>query len=285
MTSVPARLAAFALLLAIAGGGAALAGDAVDPEGAEESAPAHGEASGTHAAPEPAAHAAADPPGLAVARDGLRLVLADDGPRRPGPTELRFTVVDADGRPVRDMDVEHDRRMHLLVVRRDLAVFRHLHPALDEDGAWVVRADLPQAGSYRVFADFAVDGESHTLGTDVHVAGDFAPRPLPAATTTARSDEGAEVRLRREGGRLEFDVIDPAGPADARLEPYLGAKGHLVVLRAGDLAFLHTHPDGDRLAFDVEVPSPGRFRAFVQFRLDGVVHTAAFTLDHDEVTR
>ena len=27
------------------------------------------------------------------------------------------------------------------------------------------------------------------------------------------------------------------------LQPYLGAYGHLVALRAGDLAYLHVHPE------------------------------------------
>ena len=50
-----------------------------------------------------------------------------------------------------------------------------------------------------------------------------------------------------------------------------------MTLRVGDLAYLHTHPEGDRLAFDVALPSPGAYRLWVQFRLDGVVRTAAFT--------
>ena len=51
------------------------------------------------------------------------------------------------------------------------------------------------------------------------------------------------------------------------LQPYLGAYGHLVALRDGDLAYLHVHPDGspatarpspDRTCvFDAEVPSAG----------------------------
>ena len=43
------------------------------------------------------------------------------------------------------------------------------------------------------------------------------------------------------------------------LQPYLGAYGHLVALRDGDLAYLHVHPGehGDgraRVGFDAEVP-------------------------------
>ena len=61
------------------------------------------------------------------------------------------------------------------------------------------------------------------------------------------------------------------------MEPYLGARGHLVALREGDLAFLHVHPDADRLRFTAEFPSAGRYRLFLQFKAGGRVHTAAFT--------
>ena len=43
-------------------------------------------------------------------------------------TELRFRIVGADGQPVRDFEVEHEKRMHLIVVRRDGQGFQHLHP-------------------------------------------------------------------------------------------------------------------------------------------------------------
>ena len=50
-----------------------------------------------------------------------------------------------------------------------------------------------------------------------------------------------------------------------------------IGLREGDLAFLHVHPDADRLRFGATFPTPGRYRLFLQFKVDGRVHTAAFT--------
>ena len=67
------------------------------------------------------------------------------------------------------------------------------------------------------------------------------------------------------------------------IQDYLGAKGHLVALREGDLAFLHVHPDERRLQFEATFPTAGRYRLFLQFKTaDGQLHTAAFT---EEVTR
>ena len=56
-----------------------------------------------------------------------------------------------------------------------------------------------------------------------------------------------------------------------------------MALREGDLAFLHVHPDANRLRFEATFPTAGRYRLFLQFKTaDGRLHTAAFTR---EVTR
>jgi hypothetical protein len=60
-------------------------------------------------------------------------------------------------------------------------------------------------------------------------------------------------------------------------EPYLGAGGHLVALREGDMAFLHVHPTGDGPSFGATFPTEGRYRLFLQFKHDGRVQTVAFT--------
>ncbi len=66
------------------------------------------------------------------------------------------------------------------------------------------------------------------------------------------------------------------------LQRYLGAFGHLVALRAGDLAYLHVHPEesvkaGPEITFYAEVPSGGDYRLFLDFQHDGKVRTADFT--------
>jgi hypothetical protein len=296
--SVPARLALFAAVLTAAFGAAALAGGAVDPGDPtpERSASPHAATGGGHEEQEAAAapvgeghgrghDAGASPPavalpGLAAEQDGLAFALDTTRAERGG--RIAFRILDAEGRAVRDFDLAHEKRMHLVVVRRDLASFEHLHPTMDADGRWSVRAGLGAPGTYRVYADFTRGGTQRTLGRDLHVPGAFTARPLAAPAVRVRDDAGLDVRLVRDGGRVAFEVRRDGRLVNAELEPYLGAQGHLVSLRASDLAYLHTHPDGDELAFEVEAPSPGTYRHHVQFRLDGRVHTAAFT---EEVAR
>lgn len=294
-----ARIAAFAALLVGVFAGAALLGGAVDPPGsvAEEGRSVEGADRGSqdgaddHGSMDEASTdaprgeaASVTLPGLQVAQDGYRLLV---GRARLGTGDprarLEFQIVDRGSRPVREFEVAHEKRMHFIVVRRDLTSFQHLHPTMRSDGTWTAQVDLARGGAYRVFADFTREGEQRTLGADVHVGGPYRPKPLPQPETTARTEDGVLVSLETEGveagheGRVRFEVRDGRELVDDRLQPYLGAKGHLVALREGDLAYLHTHPEGDELAFMAEYPSAGSYRLFVQFRYEGRVQTAAFT--------
>ncbi|MDI5941459.1 hypothetical protein QLR68_25660, partial [Micromonospora sp. DH15] len=74
-----------------------------------------------------------------------------------------------------------------------------------------------------------------------------------------------------------------ADGAAAPLERYLGAYGHLVALREGDLGYLHVHPEAGPptagVSFQVTVPGPGSYRLYLDFQVAGVVRTAEFTLN------
>jgi hypothetical protein len=274
-----ARVSLFVVLLAAVFGGAAVVGAAVDPSGSDTTAGHAGEggdAMAAHAGGSDASEATL--PGVAVAQDGYRLALSRSA-YHAGRVEQRvaFQILDEQGRPVRDFDVAHEKRMHFIVVRRDFAYFQHLHPRLDADGAWTQDVKFARGGSYRVFADFERGGEQYTLGADVQVSGDFDAEALPPPRETVRSDGGLEVTLRARGGDLGFEVRDHGAVVNDRLDSYLGGKGHLVALRHGDLAYLHTHPEGDELAFETTYPSAGAYRLFVQFSYKGRIQTAAFT--------
>jgi hypothetical protein len=295
--NAPAKLAGFAAALPVLFGGGALAGGVLDPraDGAAAaphvSRPAAGArmampASGHDGRPGVAGDADAVR-GLAVAGHGLRVVVENPELPRARSRTLRWRIVDDRGETVRDFDVEHTRRMHLILARRDLTGFQHLHPRQARDGSWSARVRLAAAGSYRMFADFSHAGRPETLASDLRVDGSARLEPLPAPAASAISDGGYAVRLeagRARAGResdLRFAVT--RGGRSVHTEPYLGAGGHLVALREGDLAFLHVHPgepahrDGDPIGFMTTFPTAGRYRLFLQFEVRGRVQTAAFT--------
>jgi hypothetical protein len=271
--NVPSKLAAFTAGLALLFGGAAVAGGAIGPDPSEDAPQEHTEMTSAHA-PDPVR-------GLAVAADGLRVVVDDPELRRGREETLSFRIENARGETVRDFDVEHEKRLHLILARRDLTGFQHLHPEQAADGSWRTPVRLDEAGSYRLFADFSHDGENQTLATDLRVDGPADLLPLPEPAATGVSDGGYDVRLDAGGARpgeeadLRFTITKDGEPV--RTEPYLGAGGHLVALRDGDLAFLHVHPMDGSVRFAATFPTEGRYRLFLQFKHENRVHTVAFT--------
>ncbi|MGY1545374.1 hypothetical protein [Streptomyces sp. MN6] len=279
------RITAFTAALAATFGTAYGVGQTFDPVVADRP-PAHEE----RHAPGESEHA---PGGLQISEGGYTLDLRTPAVTAGERAELRFAVRDAEGRAVTAYRPEHDKELHLIVVSRDLTTYRHLHPERAADGTWSTQVDLPRAGGYRVFADFTPDragAENLTLGADLAVSGAYSPRELPRPAAKARVD-GYDVELTgalTPGRESELRLtVSREGEPVTDLEPYLGAYGHLVALRAGDLAYLHVHPEGEpgvaepgpHVSFSATAPSGGTYRLFLDFKHDGVVRTAALTVE------
>lgn len=228
--------------------------------------------------------------GLSVSQAGYRLVPEAASLPVGARHDFRFQVRGPDGRAVTTFEERHEELLHLIVVRRDLGGYQHLHPTLTGDGTWRVPLTLPEPGAWRAYADFAArdaDGEAHelVLGVDLVAAGNFAPRPLPPATREAAVD-GFTVTFEgtpQVGATqpLLFRIFTDGVPVRG-LERYLGAYGHLVALREGDLGYVHVHPEEElvngAVKFWLAAPSPGSYRFYFDFQVAGVVRTAEFTV-------
>ncbi len=300
--NTPTKVVGFAVVLAVVFGLALGAGSLFGNEAAEQEPVAHdtmGESDGaddthggeSHDTGSSAAPAADVPGGLTVSQDGYTLELADPVPGAGDDVPVRFTITGPDGRPVSSYDVEHEKRLHLIAVRRDASGFQHVHPELADDGSWSTTLDLT-AGQWRLFADFKPAGQDGlTLGADLAVAGNYR-LTSPAVETRTATIDGYTVRLDGDlaagkDAKLTLSVERNGRPV-TDLQPYLGAYGHLVALRDGDLAYLHVHPDGEPgdgttepgpdVVFYAAVPSVGRYHVYLDFKHRGVVRTAAFTV-------
>ncbi|GHJ08256.1 hypothetical protein TPA0907_26230 [Micromonospora humidisoli] len=249
----------------------------------------HGPGTGAHTHPGDAGGAQAQVTGLSVNAGGYTVQPTTRTQPAGVRADYRFRIVGADGKPATRFAVVHDKPLHLVVVGRDLSGYQHLHPTMTSDGTWSVPLTLTRPGGYRIYADFSVTGVDGTtvplvLGVDHQVPGAHAPVPLPPAASQSTAGPftvtmggsptvGVTVPLS-----FRLDGVDPA-----RLERYLGAYGHLVVVREGDLGYVHVHPDQElvdgTVRFWLTAPSAGRYRAFFDFQVDGKVHTAQYTLD------
>ncbi|GAA1689820.1 hypothetical protein GCM10009830_41780 [Glycomyces endophyticus] len=296
----PVKLGAFGLgLAALFGGTFALAANTV-PEGAvedrlAEAEPEHDMEMETEVE-DHGGHEADPVRGLSIEQDGYLMsevaapaVVGEEG-------VLAFGVTAPGGAPLTEYTESHEKDLHLVVVRADGAEFRHVHPEFDGE-TWSLPWSWAQPGTYRVFADFvpgdAAEEIDVTLSQTFEVAGEYAPRAENPVSRTAGVD-GFDVTITGDlsaaASELLIEVAKDGEPVTA-LEPYLGAWGHLVALREGDLGYLHVHPEGDdpepgttsgpTVAFATAAPTEGRYLLYFDFQVDGEVHTAPFVLDTD----
>ncbi|MCD2498166.1 heavy-metal-associated domain-containing protein [Microbacterium nymphoidis] len=292
--NTPARLGLYGAGLLAVFGVAFAAGGVLVPD-ATVAAWQHSAAYGATHTPDPSASTTqeADVNGTSIAQAGFTLseiqaplTVGEEG-------TLSFAIVDRDGTAVTEYERAHGKDLHLIVVRSDGAGYRHVHPILDATtGTWSLPWTWERAGTYRVYADFTSGGTSVTLSRFVTAGGELTPEPRTSVVTDTRVD-GIDVSVSGElvagaASDLTIDITRNGAPV-TELEPYLGAFGHLVALRDGDLAYLHVHAHGEEpapgetsgptVSFTAQAPTAGRYLLYLDFQVAGTVHTAELVMD------
>lgn len=222
--------------------------------------------------------------GLTMAADGYRLVTSASSVAANLPSTLEFRILRADGSSVNKFDERNERRLHLIVLSRDLVAYSHLHPSMDADGTW--RIELPglSPNSYRLYADFQPTGAQRiTLATDLAVPGLVEYSAVPQPTRSVEVD-GYTVTLTGDSslGEVALGFAISRDGKSVATDPYLGAAGHLVIVRVGDLGYLHAHAIDDAtnaVNFMAEFPTLGTYRMFFEFAQGASVHMASFTVE------
>lgn len=238
---------------------------------------------------EPMSHGG--PQGLAVSADGYTFAPATTALTPGAKKSFTFAITGKDGKPVTAYVPLHDKELHLIVVRRDMTGYQHLHPTRASSGSWNIPLVVATAGVYKAFANFEPGGQTMpmamTLAVDLMASGEFTAVALPAPKLTTTVD-GIKIALAGKVvvGAPELTLTVTRSGKPVELQPYLAAHGHLVALRLGDLAYLHVHPEdtpggepvGNRVTFIVPVPTAGKYRLFFDFKTEDVVRTAEFTV-------
>jgi len=195
------------------------------------------------------------------------------------------------------LDVQHEKKIHLIIVSDDLSYFEHIHPDYTTDGSYRVTTKFPAGGRYKLFADYKPTGGGHVVDKiDVSVGGTApAPRSYSGGKLTGDAGDGFSVTLVPEGGKFVTGVpmhiagivklngreVDPN-----TLENYLGAKAHMVVVSLNEKEYLHVHPGVEGGKFDLHTTfeRPGIYRGWIQFQSKGKVYTADFVMNVAEGT-
>jgi hypothetical protein len=228
------------------------------------------------------------------------------------PTTIKYKIKNDKGDIVTDFAIAHEKIMHFIVVRKDLTQFQHLHPDFNQEtGEFRVPVTFSAPGPYRFFADFTPGTDNPiqlpvTVSSDLTVGDvtDFQPQEVTPDTKNGVSvppDYHVTYTLPtelRSQTPVTYSLVVEKDNQPVTLENYLGALGHSVVLKAGTLAYIHTHAgeQGDsmehgehaghamppaqenKIDFATTFPDAGIYRIFTQFQHQGNVLTTAYTV-------
>lgn len=210
------------------------------------------------------------------------------------PFTIAVHIRDDQGQGVAAFDVFQEKLMHLILVSDDLGFFAHLHPEHKGNGRFLTETVLPHPGSYTLFSDYKPTGHDEQVsvlkllaqgqkksskaqdgGITEKIVGDIKVGMHVSPKTVRVNDDVS----------ITFDLKRAADNSPVRgLQPYLGEKGHLVIIKksallsAGDYIHAHAAKDGEasEIRFMTRFPDPGVYRLWCQFNWEGRIMTADF---------
>lgn len=212
------------------------------------------------------------------------------------PTTLQIDVQDQNGNAIAQFDPFQEQVMHLIAVSDDLQVFQHLHPVYKGNGRFEVETQFPQPGNYTLFSDYQPTGQAEQVSVlKTQVAGNNPSTPEVSWSRTKTFnktivDFAPTQAIIRAGQEvvLQFNLQDATSYQPITdLQPYLGEKGHLVILRQSSKLtrenYIHAHAvhntPTNQVHFATRFPHPGRYKLWGQFNRNGETITADFWVE------
>ncbi|MFD2905032.1 heavy metal-binding domain-containing protein [Sphingobacterium anhuiense] len=217
-------------------------------------------------------------------------ILASPQPIEAGKqTALSISIKENEKNVV--LEEVHEMKMHLLVVKEDLSWFDHIHPEEQQDGTYGVKETFPVAGNYLLFTDYKPKGlggevamkKLEVTGTSVNSSFELNPKAIATTAGYTVTLINANDLKTNQTQDLQFSVEKNAKKLkEGDFQNYLGATAHIVMIGAKDKDFLHIHPVSDKrfpIYAQTNIKKAGIYRMWAQFKIDGQVHTADFTVD------
>jgi hypothetical protein len=201
--------------------------------------------------------------------------------------ELTITLTDLDGNPMDELEVSHEKLMHLIVISEDLEVFQHLHPEKVSAGVFKATADL-EDGMYQAFVDIKPSelqyvNEPHQVMVGEHAGHEDAHVHLERESEWTKEQDGYSVTLEVDNFSVKENVVLSFEIEGAQPENYLGALGHVVVVDEGLDEFIHVHPrEGTEPVFEAHFSKPGMYKLWAEFKLNGEVYAFPYVLEITE---
>lgn len=175
-------------------------------------------------------------------------------------TKINLTIElkDEKNNPLTDLQISHERILHVIIVSEDFSAFSHIHP---EDSGAVSRENLekatfnvtytfPKAGRFHLLLDFKHEDHEISKMTFLDVPGKIQPVVILKDLSREKTFDGYQVMLTSIPKKIvsEEEIhfkyhIEKEEQAVNNLESYLAAPMHLALFSIDFNYFLHTHGD------------------------------------------
>ncbi|MEZ4822521.1 MAG: heavy metal-binding domain-containing protein [Ignavibacteria bacterium] len=245
----------------------------------------------------------------------LKLTSLPQDPKAGDEVTLNFYLTNNETKQqVKELDVVHEKILHLIIVSKNLAYFDHLHPEMNSDGSLSVKTKFEKGGKYILFADLTPKGENSNQVFDIPLVVEGNPvEEISMAPRNSFETDGYTASMTTD---LTESVINKSteivvdikknGQDVTNLKNYLGALGHMVIISEDASLYLHVHPmeqetgeekehdhsgsgemkmDSDKMtksgpsvAFHTEFPEAGIYKVFAQFNPGGKLITTNFVI-------
>ncbi|WP_235867421.1 hypothetical protein [Priestia abyssalis] len=197
--------------------------------------------------------------------------------------EMNISLQDQQGNAVEELEVNHEKLLHLIVVDDHLETYVHLHPEQIGPGEFKINHSLPD-GSYKAFIDIKPKSLSYAVTPISFAIGDqekeHAHPQLTADAVFEQKVDDYKVTLNLSELKAGQDVTLTFDLHGKQPEPYLGAQGHVVILDESGEKYLHVHPANNKdTIFETSFDEPGLYKIWAEFKQDGAVRAFPFVVE------
>lgn len=184
-----------------------------------------------------------------------------------------------------ELEVSHEKYMHLIIVSSDLTNYHHLHPKQKGEGIYQIKVDLANQ-LYKAFVDITPKGLPYSVTPIEFQVGEMNHHDhhdhhrLVADQNFIKTINDQTVELTTKSFEVNKDIRLRFDVKDAKLEKYLGALGHVLILDEDGQKYIHVHPVADdQTIFETQFDQPGMYKIWAEFKFGGQVNVYPFVIE------